>query len=318
MRNDGGLRRKGDKVKSKLLQAHKGEGTYALIFDKGDDFASARQVMTRLLRRLTLPYLLRLLVTLSIPPLWLEIALLHFRGSFHSSYMWVPILSLPAVLVGGVISMLVGDEQQARRLFRPLAWLMTLVGTAGTFFHLRGIGRQMGGFYNWKYNVSTGPPFPAPPQVAIVGSLGILASTRPSAQNTRRLVRWLNLADVLGYTLFAIEVGYNHWWGSFFNPVMYLPVLLAPLLALIHLFSLFGRRTARTIQLFLSLVAALVGLAGFFFHLYNLLRRRQGFLDRDRRVRWQSLFYGPPTMAPLQLVAQGAIGLLAALFDERP
>jgi hypothetical protein len=270
------------------------------------------------LRRLTLPYLLRLLVTLSIPPLWLEIALLHFRGSFHSRAMWIPLMTLPAVLVGGITSALMGNEQRARRLFRPLAWLMTLVGTAGTFFHLRGIGRQMGGFYNWKYNVATGPPFPAPPQVAIMGSLGVLASARPSAQEKRRLVRWLNMADFLAYGLFAIEVGYNHWWGSFFNLAMYLPLLLTPVLAVVHLFSLLGRRTARSVQVVLSLVAALIGLVGFLFHLYNLIGRRQGVFDRDRHVRWQNLFYGPPTMAPLQLIAQGAMGLLAALFDERP
>jgi hypothetical protein len=48
--------------------------------------------------------LLRLGLTLTIPPLWYEIMLLHYRGSFQSRFMWGPILSLPAITVGGVSS----------------------------------------------------------------------------------------------------------------------------------------------------------------------------------------------------------------------
>src|SRR5687768_878076 len=136
--------------------------------------------MRAILGRVGLARLLRLGLTLAILPLWYEIAVLHYRGSFQSRFMWVPVLSLPAVMAGGVASGLKKEERRSRDLFRPFASLMTVIGTLGTFFHLRGIARQMGGFYNWKYNFVTGPPFPAPMQVALLGLLGTVVSRRMS------------------------------------------------------------------------------------------------------------------------------------------
>ena len=89
-----------------------------------------------------LPRLLRLLVLISIPPSWLEILLLHYRGSFQNPYMWVPVVALPLVLLGGAGSLLAGGDREERARFRPFGWLMTLVGSAGTFFHLVGVRRQ--------------------------------------------------------------------------------------------------------------------------------------------------------------------------------
>src|SRR5919106_6121933 len=103
--------------------------------------------MRAILRQVGLGRLLRFGLTLGILPLWYELTLLHFRGAFQSRFMWVPVLSLPAVMAVGVASGLKKDERHARNLFRPFAWLMTILGTAGTFFHIQGVGRQMGGFY---------------------------------------------------------------------------------------------------------------------------------------------------------------------------
>ncbi|MDQ4078947.1 MAG: hypothetical protein M3220_22230, partial [Chloroflexota bacterium] len=107
--------------------------------------------MIESLKRIGLARLLRLGVTGAIPPLWAEIATLHYRGSFNSPYMWLPVATLPAILLGGLSSTLVKGQERSRAIFRPFAWLMTLLGVIGTFFHLRGVQRQMGGFYNWKY-----------------------------------------------------------------------------------------------------------------------------------------------------------------------
>jgi hypothetical protein len=264
----------------------------------------------RLLERMGLARLLRLGVAGAVPPLWLEIAILHFRGSFQSRFMWVPVLSLPLVFAGGSVSSLLGDEKASRALFRPLAWAMTVIGTVGTFFHLRGVGRQMGGFYNWKYNTVTGPPVPAPVQVALLGWIGVIASMPGSTGETRRLVRWVRLLDALSYAVFAVESGYNHWAGGYFNKVMYVPIVLSPLLALAHLATLARVRLARAVEGPLSAVATVSGLVGFGFHVFNISRRSGGF-------SWQNFFYGPPAVAPLQLTGQGILGLLAALFDGK-
>jgi hypothetical protein len=232
--------------------------------------------------------------------------------------MWVPVLSLPVVMASGVASGLKKDERRSRDLFRPFAWWLTILGTVGTLFHVRGIARQMGGFHNWKYNVVTGPPFLAPMQIALFGLLGIAASDRLSdnlpvsnRSDEDKLVhqaRWINS---LSYLLIAIEAGYNHWTGNFFNRLMYTPVLLNPVVSLVHLASLWRSRLVRSLELPFSVLATLVGLVGFGFHISNLL-------GRPGRFNWQNLFYGPPIMVPLQLSAQGLMGVLISLFSRKP
>jgi hypothetical protein len=267
-------------------------------------------VITQVLRRIGLARLLRLYVAAAIPPLRLEIAYLHYRGSFQSGFMWIPILSLPPTLISGVASALGADERRSRAIFRPLAWLMAGVGLAGTIFHLRGVGRQMGGFDNWRYNVATGPPILAPPQMALLGLLGARAAVSTSRNEAEGLVHWMHGLNAVAYTLLAAEIGSSHWLGGYFNKVMYLPVVLSPLLALTHGAALARVRPAQTVAGPLSAVATVVGLVGFGFHLRNISRRSGG-------ISWQNLFYGPPAMAPLQMTGQGVLGLLAAHFGSR-
>ena len=272
--------------------------------------------MRAILGRVGLARLLRFGLTLAIPPLWYELTLLHFRGAFQSKFMWVPVLSLPAAIAGGVASGLKKDERRSRDIFRPVAWSLTAMGTLGTFFHLRGIARQMGGFFNWKYNVVTGPPFPAPMQVALLGLLGTVASRRISMnplesthrdeRNIIRRARWINS---LSYFLVGIEAGYYHWTGNFFNRLMYTPLVLSPIMSLVHMASLWRSRLAQALELPLSILTTFVGLVGFSFHIGNLLGRPGG-------LSWQTLFYGPPLMAPLQMTAYGALGALYALFSD--
>jgi hypothetical protein len=153
--------------------------------------------MLPLLRRVGLARLLRIGLTLAIPPLWYEIAVLHYRGAFQNRFMWVPVLSLPAIMASGVASALKRDERASREILRPFAWLMTIAGTAGTFFHLRGIARQMGGYFNWKYNVVTGPPILAPAQVALFGGLGVVASQPISSNPILEAYVWPTLEVIV-------------------------------------------------------------------------------------------------------------------------
>ena len=70
--------------------------------------------MLHFLRRVGLARLLRPGLTLVIPPLWYEIALLHYRGAFQSRFMWVPVLSLPAVVSIGLVSSLQREDRRSR------------------------------------------------------------------------------------------------------------------------------------------------------------------------------------------------------------
>jgi hypothetical protein len=273
--------------------------------------------MRSILRRVGLARLLRFGLTLAIPPLWYEIAVLHFRGAFQNRFMWVPVLSLPGGFASGVASSLNRDERHSRNILRPFAWGMTVIGTLGSFFHLRGIGRQMGGLRNWKYNIATGPPILAPAQIALFGLLGVVASQRVSnnpleakhgeEENMVRRARWINS---FSYLLLGIEAGYNHWTGNFFNRLMYTPLLLNPVVALVHFAALRRSRLAQALELPVSLVTTLVGLVGFSFHVANIL-------ERPGRFTWQNLFYGPPILVPLQMTGQGLLGVFIAFFSRK-
>jgi len=272
------------------------------------------RVIRAIFGHVSLARLLRVGLALAVVPLLYEIVVLHYRGAFHSRFMWAPVVSLPVVMAGGVAAGLQKDERRSRELFRPFAWWMTILGTLGTFFHLRGIARQMGGLHNWKYNAVTGPPLPAPVQVALLGLVGVAASWRiPNNEATRdderQLIHSGRQFNAFSYLLIGTEAAYYHWTGNFFNPSMYIPVALSPLMALVHTASLCRSRLARALELPFSTLAALVGLVGFGFHIANILRR-------PGALSWQSLFYGPPVVAPLQLSAHGLIGALLALFSE--
>jgi hypothetical protein len=168
----------------------------------------------------------------------------------------------------------------------------------------------MGGYRNWRYNVVTGPPFPAPLQVMLLGLLGVAASSPPTHGEAGKLLGWVRAVDALSYVLLGVESGYNHWMGGYFNKVMFVPIILSPALAATHVGALLRLRPARSLEGPLSLIAALAGLIGFGFHTWNVAKRRTGGLGP------QNLFYGAPVVAPLQLTGQGILGLLAVIFDE--
>jgi len=272
--------------------------------------------VSQALDRLGLARLVRLGVLGAIPPAWFEIAVLHLRGSFQSRPMWTPLFVLPIVALGGAITGLDRDEARSRARFRPLAWLLLLVGAVGTLFHVRGVGRQMGGFGNWRFNMETGPPFPAPAQLALFGVVGLLATERAPAwslsvrDHERRLVAGVRAANVAAYGLLALEAGWEHRKGEFHNRAMFTPVTLGPALMFVHAAAGAGVRPARAIEGPLSALAVGAGFVGFGFHVRKVLRR-------DGGLSLQNLFYGPPTVAPLGLTGQGVLGVLAALFDRR-
>jgi hypothetical protein len=265
---------------------------------------------TGALERLGLPRLLRLGVAGGVPPLWSEITLLHFRGSFQNKYMWVPVVYLPVEMAAGMVASTL-DQPQSQKLFRALSWGTVAIGGLGTFFHLLGARRQMGGLYNWRYNLMTGPPVMAPPQVALFGLLGVLGTGR---RDTGDMVRRLRLGAAASDLLLALDSGQSHYQNYYANRVQYTPLILAPALAAAHVAAELPhpsvRRAGRRVEKVLAATAAVAGLVGFGFHLWNVRKRAGGF-------SWQNVFYGAPTGAPLQLTGQGALGLLAGFFDPR-
>jgi hypothetical protein len=101
-----------------------------------------------------------------------EAALLHFRGAFHDPFMYVPVTVPPItalVLAGALFAP--GPRKPARLLLR----LTAAAGVVGAGFHVYGVSRNMGGFYNWSQNILNGPPIPAPPSFTGVALAGLAA-----------------------------------------------------------------------------------------------------------------------------------------------
>jgi hypothetical protein len=258
--------------------------------------------------------LLRGFITLTILVTWTEIAFLHFRGSFHNHFMYAPFFAFPAAVLLGVISTLKSGERRSAASFRIPALIFMLEGCVGTLLHIRGLTKEMGGLRNWKYNVQTGPPFPAPAQVALVGTAGVAAA---SGIRPPKLARVVDLTNALGYLLIATEAAWNHYRGYFYNKLMFVPAVVGPTLALVHIGSLFGLGKARKARAPLSALAAIAGLIGFTMHIRHIAKWRGGFRDPWDQPRWDRLFFGPPLFVPLQFLVYGVLALLTARPESR-
>ena len=119
----------------------------------------------------------------------LEAGLLHFRGAFQHPAMWLPV-SLPPVGAALLARAALRPPARPRGLTR--AWLdaCTWLGLIGMGFHARGVARQMGGWGNWRQNLLSGPPLPAPPSfsaLALAGraALALRARDAPGVQLDR-------------------------------------------------------------------------------------------------------------------------------------
>lgn len=101
-----------------------------------------------------------------------EAGLLHFRGAFHDPFMILPVALPPvgAVLLGRAV---IGGR--GRSFTRWWLRITAAMGLAGMGFHAYGMGRNMGGWRNWRQNLLNGPPLPAPPSFTGLSLAGLAA-----------------------------------------------------------------------------------------------------------------------------------------------
>ena len=98
----------------------------------------------------------------------------HLRGSFCQRIMWTPVWLSPLVIVSGVGAAI--DERFARTVLPLTATASLIDGLLGAYLHLRGVHRMAGGFRNFLFNFTMGPPLFAPLLFCAVGLMGLLAS----------------------------------------------------------------------------------------------------------------------------------------------
>jgi hypothetical protein len=105
----------------------------------------------------------------------------------------------------------------------------------------------------------------------------------------------------------GLEVGYEHYKGSYSNPVMYTPVALSGCLAGAAMLGVFSSRGARVALRWTSIATLADGVIGFFFHIRGIARKPGGW-----RLPITNIVMGPPIFAPLLFGTSAYLGLVAS------
>lgn len=104
----------------------------------------------------------------------------------------------------------------------------------------------------------------------------------------------------------------EHYRGAFSNPAMYVPPVVATCSLLAGLHGGADRTaSAHKVRHAIYWGAALTGVAGTAFHIYNVTKRPGGW-------SWQNLFYAAPLGAPTALLLSGALGAAAERLRNQP
>ncbi|GAC1391124.1 MAG: hypothetical protein NVS4B11_05520 [Ktedonobacteraceae bacterium] len=126
-----------------------------------------------------------------------------------------------------------------------------------------------------------------------------------------RFQRSLAFITGLSGLLTGIEVGYEHYRGSYGQRIMYTPILLSVALFVAGIWGTFSRWAARTVLRTVSLICMLDGVVGFYFHIRGIARKPGGW-----RIPIFNLVMGPPVFAPLLFSTIGFLGLIASLLRQ--
>ena len=105
----------------------------------------------------------------------------------------------------------------------------------------------------------------------------------------------------------GLEVAYEHYKGSYSNPVMYTPVILSGALTVAGIAAFFSRSAATTLLRYVSLLTLADGVIGFGFHIRGIARKPGGW-----RLPVTNIVMGPPIFAPLLFGTSAYLGFLAS------
>lgn len=152
---------------------------------------------------------------------------------------------------------------------------------------------------------------------ALALAAGAVAYRRASARSPRRehaiprsahraavveAAQRLNRGAGLIATSTLLDSAIEHYRGTFHNKAMFTPLVASALTLAVSLHGTGDRRkVAHEVRDPIYAAAALTGLAGTGFHIYNIAKRPGGF-------SWQNLFYGSPLGAPAAVALSGLLG----------
>lgn len=112
----------------------------------------------------------------------------------------------------------------------------------------------------------------------------------------------LNRGAGLIATSTLLDSAIEHYRGSFHNKAMFTPLIASALTLAVSVHGTGDKRKiAHKVRDPIYLAAALTGLVGTGFHVYNIGKRPGG-------LSWQNLFYGSPLGAPAAVALSGLLG----------
>jgi len=261
---------------------------------------------------------LRTAATALFASVLIDSAIEHYRGGFENPAMFAPLgASALGVAAGAAAALGAGPSSRPRAGVFVLA---LVVGMAGLGFHLSNVLKRPGGL-DWL-NLFYGAPVGAPAALALAGAIGA-ASDHVAASDGRREApriagipagRALCAVTSLGLAGTVGEVTLLHYRGSFQNPLMWLPVTLPPVAAVLTARAA-AERTAPHARRFARgwlRLTAWLGIGGVALHAYGVSRAMGGW--RNWR---QNVLDGPPLPAPPSFSALALAGLAALRLRDR-
>lgn len=130
-----------------------------------------------------------------------------------------------------------------------------------------------------------------------------------------RFQRSLSLITAVSSFVSGLEVTYEHYKGSYSNPVMYTPVILSAVVTVASSCASFSRRAAENVLRITSAITLADGMIGFGFHIRGIQRKPGGW-----RLPLTNIIMGPPLFAPLLFGTAAYLGLMASYLrrEEDP
>jgi len=122
-----------------------------------------------------------------------------------------------------------------------------------------------------------------------------------------RFQRSLALVTAASSLVSGLEVAYEHYKGSYSNPVMYTPVLLSGALTVAGVGGFFSERVARRGMRWICAITLADGIIGFGFHVRGIRRKPGGW-----SLPLTNIIMGPPIFAPLLFGTAAYLGLMAS------
>ncbi|HKO69716.1 MAG TPA: hypothetical protein VJV58_02165 [Bradyrhizobium sp.] len=132
----------------------------------------------------------------------------------------------------------------------------------------------------------------------------------PHSPATVLAARRLNRAAGILATSVLTDSGIEHYRGSFKNKAMFTPLIVSALTLAISIHGTSDMRpAAHKFRDATYVLAAITGLLGSGFHIYNVGKQVGGF-------SWQNLFYHAPLGAPMAILLSGLVGFCSERVRE--